>query len=62
MNLNFLFHKIATEKKEDIRGRALEMVLFTLEMMALGGINDHVTKGFARYSTDQVALALALSY
>ena len=24
----------------------------SLEMMAEGGINDHISKGFARYSTD----------
>ena len=28
------------------------MVTHTLKMMSLGGINDHVSKGFARYSTD----------
>merc|ERR1711962_1092640 len=29
------------------------MVTHTLKMMSLGGINDHVSKGFARYSTDE---------
>ena len=28
------------------------MCLKTLEMMSLGGIHDHVSRGFARYSTD----------
>jgi len=33
--------------------RALEMVKFTLEKMARGGIYDHLGYGFARYSTDE---------
>lgn len=32
--------------------RALEMVRFTLDKMARGGIYDHLGFGFARYSTD----------
>lgn len=53
VNFNFLFHLIATEKSDEVKKQALEMVLFTLEMMAQGGIHDHISKGFARYSTDQ---------
>jgi uncharacterized protein YyaL (SSP411 family) len=33
--------------------KALEMVLKTLDGMALGGIYDHIGFGFARYSTDE---------
>ena len=29
------------------------MVLYTLSMMDRGGIHDHVSQGFARYSTDE---------
>ena len=54
VNLNFLFHLIATEKDETMKSEALKMALFTLEMMSQGGIHDHVSKGFARYSTDPV--------
>ncbi|HTQ08812.1 MAG TPA: DUF255 domain-containing protein [Fimbriimonadaceae bacterium] len=36
----------------ELREKALEMALFTLEKMALGGIHDHVGGGFHRYSTD----------
>lgn len=32
---------------------ALNMVLFTLECMARGGIHDHVGGGFHRYSVDE---------
>ena len=56
VNFNFLFHLIATEKSDEVKKQALEMVLFTLEMMAQGGIHDHISKGFARYSTDQVTI------
>jgi len=35
------------------QGKALEMVLKTLDGMALGGIYDHIGFGFARYSTDE---------
>lgn len=34
------------------RKRELEMNLHTLDMMARGGIHDHIGGGFARYSTD----------
>jgi uncharacterized protein YyaL (SSP411 family) len=48
---------ISVEKSDEVKQKALEMVLFTLEMMAQGGIRDHISKGFARYSTDQVGLS-----
>jgi uncharacterized protein YyaL (SSP411 family) len=54
VNLNFLFHLISREKDDQVKSRSLQMALFTLEMMDQGGIHDHVSKGFARYSTDQV--------
>ena len=38
---------------QDRLKRGLEMQLHTLDMMALGGIHDHVAGGFARYSTDK---------
>lgn len=33
--------------------KGLEMNLHTLRMMAKGGIHDHISQGFARYSTDK---------
>ncbi|CAG2215539.1 Spermatogenesis-associated protein 20,Uncharacterized protein B0495.5 [Mytilus edulis] len=52
VNFNFLFHLYATEPTSDVGKTALEMSLQTLRFMARGGINDHVSKGFHRYSTD----------
>jgi len=40
------------DEAEDRRKRELEMNLHTLVMMDKGGIHDHISKGFARYSTD----------
>ncbi|XP_023343873.1 spermatogenesis-associated protein 20 [Eurytemora carolleeae] len=37
---------------EDRKKRGLEMNLHTLKMMDKGGIHDHISQGFARYSTD----------
>ena len=51
-NLNFLFRLYSTAPKSDRGKQALKMALRQLDCMALGGINDHVAKGFARYSTD----------
>ena len=51
-NFNFLFALYAQDRDSDRGKQALKMCLKTLEMMSLGGINDHVSKGFARYSTD----------
>jgi uncharacterized protein len=39
--------------EEDLRQTAADMALYTLEMMALGGLHDHVGGGFHRYSTDE---------
>ena len=47
--LNFLL-RYADDHPQD---KALEMVLKTLDGMALGGIYDHIGFGFARYSTDE---------
>ncbi|XP_063446379.1 spermatogenesis-associated protein 20-like isoform X1 [Mytilus trossulus] len=52
VNFNFLFHLYATEPNSEVGKTALEMSLQTLRFMARGGINDHVSKGFHRYSTD----------
>jgi uncharacterized protein YyaL (SSP411 family) len=49
-----LFFLIAGEKDRAVKSTAIKMSSFTLEMMSQGGINDHISKGFARYSTDQV--------
>ena len=51
-NFNFLFSLYAQDRDSDRGKQALKMCLKTLEMMSLGGINDHISKGFARYSTD----------
>merc|ERR1719369_2417582 len=40
------------QETDDRKKRELEMNLFTLKMMAKGGIHDHISQGFARYSTD----------
>ena len=54
VNFNFLFRFAADEKTDgDHSKQALKMVLHTLDMMSKGGIFDHVSKGFARYSTDE---------
>jgi len=46
---HFLFLK-SQGKKDD---KALEMAIFTLDKMALGGFQDHIGGGFFRYSTDE---------
>ena len=54
VNFNFLFRYAAEASSDgDHSKQALKMVLHTLEMMSWGGIFDHVSKGFARYSTDE---------
>lgn len=42
VNLNFLFHVYSREPDSDRGKKALEMCLHTLEMMANGGIRDHI--------------------
>ncbi|XP_076263819.1 spermatogenesis-associated protein 20 [Rhynchophorus ferrugineus] len=52
-NFNFLFHLYANERDTERGFQCLEMCLHTLKKMAYGGIHDHVSKGFARYSVDE---------
>ncbi|XP_046407869.1 spermatogenesis-associated protein 20 [Ischnura elegans] len=51
-NLVFLLHLYAREPTTEAGKRALEMCSHTLRMMARGGMHDHISQGFARYSTD----------
>ncbi|XP_067006660.1 spermatogenesis-associated protein 20 isoform X2 [Anabrus simplex] len=51
-NLNFLFHVYSRSPTSEAGKKALEMCVYTLKMMAKGGIHDHISQGFARYSTD----------
>ncbi|GFG29853.1 hypothetical protein Cfor_04110 [Coptotermes formosanus] len=52
VNFNFLFHVYSRDPSSEMGKRAVDMCLHTLRMMAKGGIHDHVSQGFARYSTD----------
>lgn len=49
---NFLFHYYARDKTHPEGKECLRMCLFTLTKIANGGIHDHVSSGFARYSVD----------
>ncbi|XP_004932487.1 spermatogenesis-associated protein 20 isoform X1 [Bombyx mori] len=49
---NFLFHYYARDKSNTDGKKCLEMCLYTLTKIAKGGIHDHVSSGFARYSVD----------
>nr|XP_018915156.1 PREDICTED: spermatogenesis-associated protein 20 [Bemisia tabaci] len=49
-NLDFAFHYYAHNPENS---PIFDMALHTLQMMAKGGIHDHVGKGFHRYSTDE---------
>lgn len=51
-NFNFLFHVYSRDNSSPLGSNCLRMSLFTLKCMANGGIHDHVSSGFARYSTD----------
>lgn len=51
-NFNYLFHMYSREKKSAAGKHCLNMCLHTLKCMANGGIHDHISNGFARYSTD----------
>ncbi|KAK3088527.1 hypothetical protein FSP39_020188 [Pinctada imbricata] len=53
VNFNFLFAMYAESPEDDESKSALSMCVHTLKMMAKGGICDHISKGFHRYSTDQ---------
>ena len=44
VNFNFLFHYSALKPKEDRAKQGLKMALHTLDMMAKGGIHDHVSQ------------------
>ncbi|XP_045035802.1 spermatogenesis-associated protein 20 isoform X1 [Daphnia magna] len=52
VNMNFLLRWHVLNKGSDA-DLALDMCAHTLHMMAKGGIFDHVSLGFARYSTDE---------
>jgi len=53
-NLLTLLHLTTwKDQTSDRKKRGLEMVTHTLDMMDKGGIHDHVSQGFARYSTDR---------
>ncbi len=47
-----LLHAFSVNEKDESQ-QAMQMALFTLEKMAIGGIYDHVGGGFSRYSVDQ---------
>lgn len=49
---NFLFHFYARDKSNPQAKKCLEMCLYTLTKIAKGGIHDHISSGFARYSVD----------
>lgn len=49
---NFLFHFYARDKSNPDGKKCLDMCLHTLTKIAKGGIHDHVSSGFARYSVD----------
>ncbi|XP_063362190.1 spermatogenesis-associated protein 20 [Cydia amplana] len=49
---NFLFHFYARDKSNRVGKQCLEMCLHTLTKIAKGGIHDHISSGFARYSVD----------
>jgi hypothetical protein len=54
-NLAFLLRYAAEDRRHESSevGRARSMLTTTLDMMARGGIYDHVGGGFHRYSTDR---------
>ncbi|CAK1547268.1 unnamed protein product [Leptosia nina] len=49
---SFLFHYYARDKYDQKGKQCLDMCLHSLKKMAKGGIHDHISSGFARYSTD----------
>ncbi|KAI9490676.1 hypothetical protein BDB00DRAFT_836882 [Zychaea mexicana] len=57
VQLQFLFEYFAYLRKdkstEHNAQKALEMALFTLKKISMGGIRDHIGSGFHRYSTDK---------
>ncbi|KAJ4443022.1 hypothetical protein ANN_04672 [Periplaneta americana] len=69
VNMNFLFHLYSREPSSEAGKRALEMCLYTLKMMAKGGIHDHVAQANERWHVphfekmlyDQAQLAVVYS-
>jgi uncharacterized protein YyaL (SSP411 family) len=53
VTLNFLTRLYARDPKSDSGKHALEMALFTLRKMAVGGMHDQIGGGFHRYSVDR---------
>jgi hypothetical protein len=53
VTLNFLTRFYARDPKNDSGKHALDMALFTLRKMAMGGMHDHIGGGFHRYSVDR---------
>ncbi|GFS12428.1 spermatogenesis-associated protein 20 [Elysia marginata] len=53
VNLNFLLRYFSQDPSGENNVNALHMCLHTLTKMANGGIHDHISQGFHRYSTDQ---------
>ncbi|KAL7638246.1 UNVERIFIED_CONTAM: hypothetical protein RMT77_010810 [Armadillidium vulgare] len=52
-NFNFLFSYKALYPDLDDAQKGVDMCIHTLKMMDKGGIHDHISSGFARYSTDK---------
>uniref|UniRef100_A0A1B6DA39 Spermatogenesis-associated protein 20-like TRX domain-containing protein n=2 Tax=Clastoptera arizonana TaxID=38151 RepID=A0A1B6DA39_9HEMI len=53
VNFMFGFHAYARDPNNKLYVDLKDMCLHTLTMMAKGGIHDHISQGFARYSTDE---------
>ncbi|XP_077980427.1 spermatogenesis-associated protein 20-like [Glandiceps talaboti] len=53
VNFNALFHIYASEPNTERGKKCMDMALHTLKMMAKGGMHDHISQGFHRYSTDR---------
>ncbi|KAA0183360.1 hypothetical protein HAZT_HAZT002106, partial [Hyalella azteca] len=52
-NMNFLFTYYLLHPNMEDAKKGRDMALHSLNMMARGGIHDHISQGFARYSTDK---------
>jgi uncharacterized protein YyaL (SSP411 family) len=52
----FFLHRVYAlfGNDSDVGSTALQMSLYTLDCMAAGGINDHISGGFARYTCIQI--------
>ncbi|KAH9514406.1 spermatogenesis-associated protein 20 [Bulinus truncatus] len=53
VNINLLFRVYSKDPDSGVGVQALQMCLYTLTKMAAGGIHDHISQGFHRYSTDK---------